>query len=758
MSVIMLKTVRALMRKDLRRSGLTESDLYVVPRLTDLRGEARPGYVLRYPDPDTGKPNGFYRFRYLNISKGLRDPTEKSHKYDQPAGESPRVYFSLGVKWPALRDDVNQPLFITEGEKKAAAACSAGFIALGLGGVWNYKTKGKDELIPDLATFIWKDRVVFVVVDSDAARNEQVLEASDRLCALLSDAGARCSLIILPEIQRGVKTGWDDYLLAKGAMGFQTLIAQATEWEAPRRIMRGELLHRAVGKSERILATKPEYKLFRKGTELVRVVEEDSDPDRRALLQRPRGNTYLAEIRADNIELLLSKTGCIFTKTKEGMIPADPKQSWSRQVISNIRAFPDRVPWRQLHFITSTPLLLKSGALVDTPGYDPDTKVWFDPRDARFPSLPPRPTKKEARAALDKLGSVFGQFPYAIATAEQRPDQTPSYSAVLATVVSTVIRHLLPTVPMLGVTAPEAGTGKTKIAESIAVVATGHPPTRISYDSAEEFEKILPVGLRAGDRVLLLDNIDRQMNSPKLAMVLTTDEPTEFRVLGESRTVKTLNHAVIIATGNQLVISGDLPRRALLCRLTPNVEQPEMRRFDFDPVARAFERFPELVMAVFTALRYYFQAGCPQPDHDASAALQSGSFEEWNRVVRGLLLHLGFADPLATQAEIRGFDTRRQSDVALAQALHQSFSPTDTFSAATIKRSPGSEAYILMVDSNGRWDPVRAGLRLVRMRDRTFEGLRVHGAGRLHGVALYQITCERKGCKECEEWQKRTKH
>ena len=39
------------------------------------------------------------------------------------------------------------------------------------------------------------------------------------------------------------------------------------------------------------------------------------------------------------------------------------------------------------------------------------------------------------------------------------------------------------------------------------------------------------------------------------------------------------------ATGNNLVLVGDMTRRALLCRLDPERERPELRRFDSDPVA-----------------------------------------------------------------------------------------------------------------------------------------------------------------------------
>src|SRR5689334_16428746 len=119
------------MLADLARSGLTRKDVYAEPSLTDLRGRPLPGYELRYPDPDTGKPNGFTRFRYLSELPPALGHPEKLPKYDQPAGAL-HAYFSKLIPWPELRVDLSKWLFITEGEKKAAAACKAGYPTIGL--------------------------------------------------------------------------------------------------------------------------------------------------------------------------------------------------------------------------------------------------------------------------------------------------------------------------------------------------------------------------------------------------------------------------------------------------------------------------------------------------------------------------------------------------------------------------------------------------------------------------------------------------
>jgi len=280
--------------------------------------------------------------------------------------------------------------------------------------------------------------------------------------------------------------------------------------------------------------------------------------------------------------------------------------------------------------------------------------------------------------------------------------------------------------------------------------------------------------LREGERTVLIDNVDKKwVNSSKLALVLTTDAPISFRVLGESKDVKVTNQCVVMATGNQLIISGDLPRRSLLCRLNANTERPEQRTFSFDPVERAKEQFPTLIAAALTALRYYFRADCPQPTYEQGAALDSGSFEVWNRRIRGLLVHLGFGDPLATQKEIREDNPALAEDVTTLRALY-TLSAGSEFVSEQIKKAafggggltqdPAKELKQLtkeqkekqakqreerhnacealrtsFLDKEGRWNALAFGLRLRALRDRRLDGLVLKMTGRTHNYPRYRI-------------------
>ena len=64
----------------------------------------------------------------------------KPVKYESPKGRSNQVYLPPGSR--CRLDDGQEMLLITEGEKKALALDQAGFVSVGLVGVWGWKVAG----------------------------------------------------------------------------------------------------------------------------------------------------------------------------------------------------------------------------------------------------------------------------------------------------------------------------------------------------------------------------------------------------------------------------------------------------------------------------------------------------------------------------------------------------------------------------------------------------------------------------------------
>ena len=108
-----------------------------------------------------------------------------------------------------------------------------GLAAIGLGGVWNLKPKGKDELISDFADIDWRGRKVCICYDFDPKPKTRVQAdmACIRLGGLLAGLGASVVKVTIPAGPQGSKQGIDDFLVNEDAKAFQQLVDQAIPTE-----------------------------------------------------------------------------------------------------------------------------------------------------------------------------------------------------------------------------------------------------------------------------------------------------------------------------------------------------------------------------------------------------------------------------------------------------------------------------------------------------------------------------------------------
>lgn len=174
--------------------------------------------------------------------------------------------------------------------------------------------------------------------------------------------------------------------------------------------------------------------------------------------------------------------------------------------------------------------------------------------------------------------------------------------------------------------------------------------------SEEELEKRLASLVIEGDSMITIDNCDAPLGGDFLCIILT-QPVVKPRILGKSQSPEcSTGKLFVTATGNNLQITGDAARRALLCRLDAKEERPELRVFDVEPITEAKRRRPELVCAALTVLSAYIRAGKPD-----QGAIPLGSFEEWSRLVRDALLWLGRADPVKTMERIRELTRRKKT-------------------------------------------------------------------------------------------------
>lgn len=224
--------------KKLKDSAITHAEARkyrIEPALTPPTGiePAGAGFALPYFDVD-GEPIDFLRWRYLGDPRRgfARLTTAKAPRYTQPANTPVHVYFPPGAKWRDIFANSDAPIHITEGELKSLCATKFGFPTLGLGGVWSFRSaKRGQHLLPELADLAWSDRRVYLIFDSDAVRNLDVIRAENVLARELERLGARVFVVRLPELEGAKKTGVDDFLAARGGEALTTLIESAEAYQ-----------------------------------------------------------------------------------------------------------------------------------------------------------------------------------------------------------------------------------------------------------------------------------------------------------------------------------------------------------------------------------------------------------------------------------------------------------------------------------------------------------------------------------------------
>lgn len=220
-------------------SGLKPSDVaklklapYTAESLTAIKG--LPQYLAAFSIPYfdfNGKQTKFFRVRYLEQPGGFAALIAKPLRYAQVRDTINEIYLPPMVNWKELAKS-DRSIFITEGELKAACAVKHGFNTIGLGGVSMFSNlKRGHTILPQFKQFEWQDREAYIVFDSDATSNPNILRAESMLCRELTDLGARPVIVRLPALGEG-KTGLDDFLEHEqgGGDAFMELVASGQDY------------------------------------------------------------------------------------------------------------------------------------------------------------------------------------------------------------------------------------------------------------------------------------------------------------------------------------------------------------------------------------------------------------------------------------------------------------------------------------------------------------------------------------------------
>jgi len=298
-------------------------------------------------------------------------------------------------------------------------------------------------------------------------------------------------------------------------------------------------------------------------------------------------------------------------------LPADPSLELAKQFRG---AFTSQ--FLPIKAIITAPIMdPKTQRLITVSGYDVETGIFASLPDDLYPVIE-HPTMSDIEDALSLLWSSVSEFPYCDAT-----DETVMLSAML----TAVLRPLLPTSPGFAFDAAVQSSGKSLLTMVLSALC-GMKPTMSPWPGSRgeaEVNKTIFTVLLEGRPVVVFDNVLGEVDSPSLAAV-TTAETYSDRILGKSKSGTASTNALILMSGNNIKLKGDLPRRFLKCRIDPKIEKPHQRIFGFNPVTVVQAERQRIVSAALTILKGYHAANITT----RLGAGRTGSFDDWDDNVR----------------------------------------------------------------------------------------------------------------------------
>jgi putative DNA primase/helicase len=405
---------------------------------------------------------------------------------------------------------------------------------------------------------------------------------------------------------------------------------------------------------------------------------------RGSVLVRMDPDDGLAPITRDRLRLELSHAAEFTRTTSRGTAGAYPPKEVVESLLALSRA--EYVGAPQVSRVTEVPIFDEDGTAIFEPGLYP-SGIWYQPQDGLLDvSRHVRDHDfvddvKEARDLL--LNDLLGEFDF---------QDEPSRANALGLVLLSFVREFIgdsPT-PLHVITAPQAGSGKSYLAQAALIPGCGLPDMSAEPRNDDELRKGITARLLSGTPALIFDNLSQELNSPVLAAALTMPKWSD-RVLGRSEEVATSNRLIWVATGNNVTTSDELRDRVCPIWLEPRDGTPARRRgvgtfrhSDLHGWAQANRA--RLAGACITLVQHWLTgqarllpdgtfARDDQGRHPSDATM--GSFERWASVIGGILAAADVRGFLANRHRLETIDYGEQETIAFYNAIRE-WAPTIT--------------------------------------------------------------------------------
>jgi hypothetical protein len=406
----------------------------------------------------------------------------------------------------------------------------------------------------------------------------------------------------------------------------------------------------------------------------------------------------------------------------------------------------------QLSGHATAPTITTEGRIIDADGHDAKTGIYLDfPDSSQWDQIPDNPCDAELKRAVDSLWHPFKDFPF-IGDADR--------GAMFSAILTATVRQQLPTAPGFLITAPAAGSGKTLLAVCLAILSGQNPEILPHVKDDDEMRKRLLSVVRSGAKTIILDNLSGTVNSDTLCAFLTSSRLSD-RILGESNMLSVNTNCMVLLTGNNPSITGDLNRRLVRVRLDPECEKPFDRKFTLNPQTYVEQNRLKMVRAALTVLRGMFCAELP------AVADGMGSFDAWSDFIRKTVLWvksknwLSIGDPAETVTSSYEVDTETQKLSVLLYSWHSLFGNAGGTVADAIreaKKDPEGHVFSAIDDvagEKGYLNPRRLGRWIEAHEKRIVADMRFMRSGFRSRAVVWMVvngkwSRQKPRCFSCE--------
>jgi hypothetical protein len=375
--------------------------------------------------------------------------------------------------------------------------------------------------------------------------------------------------------------------------------------------------------------------------EIVKALSNDPEIYRRGSMLVSTSN-YDNEIRTLDCDALRNYVAGVAKfriKNSDGTsIPESPPQPIIRAIVSKGR-FPDT---RELDSYITHPFIGEDGTIIQENGYNEMHKVIIRIPDSLRIDVPQSPNRAQVDDAVEAISDIIQNFNFA------KPGHRSAWFCALFTpVMRYAFRGLA---PVFFIDAPDAGTGKGKLADCISWILFGKSFHNTTYTNEKsEMRKLITTILSSGTKVVLFDNIDQKFGNGVLNAALTAELWTD-RLLTTNRSLSAANNVTWFATGNNCQVAPDMGRRMCHIKIQYEGDKP-FNRGDFkykNVLVHIAANRSKLLSAVLTIIRGWYAAGKPTFGNKPW-----GSFQEWSDHVREIVSFAGLPSNDETQEDMQ---------------------------------------------------------------------------------------------------------